>query len=261
VGVPFGPAHVPPERFADFSGTLYTATNPDTLLRDLAKARLAGARLTISFTGNEQYLRDQNGFSIAKWEQRVDRFRGVDLTSYIDDGTIIGHFIMDEPQDPSNWSGKRVTQAQIEEIAKYSKQVWPTMLTVIRSFPDYLEGYQYPHLDALQVNYLNKFGSIDDFVAAQVQGAKSLGLALVGGLNVLNGGAPTSGIPGEAEGKYGMNGDEIRSWGGKYLSDPYVCAFVVWEYDPEYLSRPDIKAAFADLSQVARSHPEKTCRP
>jgi hypothetical protein len=260
-GVPFGPAHVPPERFLDFSGTLYTATNPDTLIQDLEKARLAGVRLLISFTGNEQYSRDENGFSIPKWEQRVDRFRGVDLTRYIEDGTIIGHFIMDEPQDASNWSGKRVTPAQIEEIAKYSKQVWPTLPTVIRSFTDYLKGYQYPDLDAIQVQYLNKWGSVDDFIAAHVQGAKSLGLALIGGLNVLNGGAPTSGIPGRRVGKYAMNADEIRSWGSQYLSDPYVCAFLMWEYDAEYLSRPDIQAALNDLSQVARSHPQKACRP
>jgi len=261
VGLPFGPAQLPPEHFAEFSGTVYTASAPDRLIRDLEGARRAGARLFISFTGNEQHLRDSNGFSLAKWEQRVDNFRGVDLTPYIADGTIVGHLLLDEPQDPTNWSGKRVSQAQIEEIAKYSKQVWPSMLTVIRAYPDYLQGYQYPHLDAIRLHYVDRFGPIEDFIAAQVQGARALGLGLVGGLNVLNGGSKESGIPGRRAGKNAMSADEVRSWGGRFLSEPYICGFLMYEYDSTYFSRPDIQAAMSDLSQMARSLPEKSCRP
>jgi hypothetical protein len=261
VGLPFGPAHLPPEHFAEFSGTVYTATAPDKLIRDLDGARRVGARLFISFAGSEEFNRDSNGFSLAKWEQRVDRFRGVDLTSFIADGTIIAHFLLDEPQDPTNWNGKPVSPAQIEEIAKYSKQVWPSMLTVVRAFPDYLQGYEYPDLDAIRIQFLDRFGPIEDFIAAQVQGAKALHLGLVGGLNVLNGGSKTSGIPGRRAGKYAMNADEIRSWGGKFLSEPYICGFLMYQYESTYFSRPDIQAALSDLSQLARSRPEKTCRP
>jgi hypothetical protein len=261
VGIPFGPAHMPPQLFGEFSATIYTATAPDKLLRDLRVARQANARLFISFTGNEQFNRDSNGFSLEKWKQRVDRFRGVDLTSYIDDGTIIGHFIMDEPHDPKNWNGKRVPHAAIEEIANYSKQLWPSMVTMIRAFPGHLEGYQYPHLDATRVQYLDRFSPIDSFITANVQGAKAMGLALVAGLNALNGGSETSGIPGRREGKYAMSADEIRSWGSRFLSEPYICAFIVYEYDSTYLARPDIRAALSELGEKARSIPKKECRP
>jgi hypothetical protein len=261
VGLPFGPAQLPPAHFAEFSGTVYTATTPDKLIRDLEVARRSSARLFISFAGSEEFNRDSNGFSIAKWEQRVDRFRGLDLTPYIDDGTIVAHFILDEPQDPTNWNGKQVSQATIEEIAKYSKQIWPTMLTIIRAFPDYLKGYQYPHLDAIRLQYLDRFAPLEDFIAAQVQGAKALGVGLVGGLNVLNGGSKQSGIPGRRAGKNAMSAEEIRSWGGRFLSEPYICGFLMYEYDSTYFSRPDIQAAVADLSQMARSLPEKACRP
>ena len=53
VGLAFGLAHMPPERFSEFSATVYTATDPDTLIRDLETARRANARLYISFTGNQ----------------------------------------------------------------------------------------------------------------------------------------------------------------------------------------------------------------
>jgi hypothetical protein len=261
VGIPFGPAHVPAERFGEFGATLYTAGDPSRFMRDLEAARRAGARLLIGFTGNSQYNRDGNGFSLTKWKARVDRFRGFDLTPYITDGTIVGHWLMDEPHDPSDWSGKPVSQADIEEIARYSKEVWPSMPTVIRTFPSYLAGYQYPHLDAVQVQYLDRFGDIEQVLATHVEGAKALGLALVGGLNVLNGGSGSSGIPGHRAGKWAMSADEIRSWGKRFLSEPSVCAFLMWEYDPTYLSRPDIQAALSELSQIAADRPEKACRP
>jgi hypothetical protein len=260
-GLPFGPAQLPPAHFPDFSGTVYPASKPDKLIRDLEAARRAGARLFISFTGNEQFNRDSNGFSLAKWEQRVDRFRGVDLTPYIAEGTIVGHLLLDEPQDPTNWNGKRVSQAQIEEIAKYSKQVWPTMPTVIRAQPTYLQGYQYPHLDAIRLHYVARLGPIEDWVSVQVQGAQALGLGLIGGLNVLNGGSEDSGIPGKAAGKYAMSADQIRSWGGRFLSEPYICGFLMYQYDSTYLSRPDIQAALSDLGEMARSLPKRSCRP
>lgn len=261
VGIPFGPAHLPPDRFAEFSGTIYTATDPGQLLADLELARRASARLLISFTGNEEFLRDQNGFSFAMWKQRVDRFLGVDLTPYIDDGTIIAHFILDEPSDRTNWNGQRVSHEDIEAMAEYSKQVWPTMATMIRARTDYLTGNRYPHLDAVRIQYLHRFGPITDFLNENVQAAKSLGLELVGGLNVINGGSPTSGIPGRREGMYAMSADEIRSWGTTFLSEPGLCAFMLYEYDSTYFSRPDIQAALSELSQKARTLPNRACRP
>jgi hypothetical protein len=261
MGIPFGPAHTPTNRFADFSGTIYTATNPDQLLADLELARRANTRFFINFTGNEQFNRDSNGFSFTRWKQRVDRYLGVDLTPYINDGTILGHFILDEPSDRTNWNGHQVPHTEIEAMAAYSKQVWPSMVTMIRANTDYLVGHQYPHLDAVRIQYVHRFGPIADYLATNAQAAKSLGVAVVGGLNVLNGGSPTSGIPGRKEGKNAMSADEIRSFGGTFLLEPNLCAFIMYEYDSTYFSRSDIRAAMSDLNQQARTLPNRACRP
>jgi hypothetical protein len=260
-GIPFGPYHLPPESFSEFSGTLHTARTPERLLAALEAARRANARLFISFTGKETYNRDSNGFNLAIWKQRVDRFRVLDLTSYIADGTIAGHFIMDEPNDPSNWNGKRVPHAEVEAMAEYSKQVWPSMITMIRARTDYLQGHQYPHLDAIRIQYHSRLGPIEDFLTANIRAASELGLAVVGGLNVLNGGTSESGIPGHTEGRFAMSADQLRSWGGRYLSEPSLCAFLMWEYDSTYFSRPDIREAMAELAEKARSRPNTACRP
>jgi hypothetical protein len=260
-GLPLGPAHLPPEHFADFSGTNYTVGDPDELLGDLEAARRANARLFISLTGGGRQSLDSTGFNIEKWKQHIDQFRGFDLTSYIEDGTIIGHFLMDEPHDRKNWNGHQVSQADIAEMARYSKEVWPSMVTMIRSWPEYLEGHEYPHLDAIRIQYADRFGPIDSFITAQVQGAKALGLAMVGGLNVLDGGSGESGIPGTKEKWFAMSADEIRVWGGRFLAEPYTCAFLMYYYDATYLSRGDIRAAMSELSQKARDLPKKECRP
>jgi hypothetical protein len=260
VGIPFGPYHLPPELYgAGFSGSLLAA-RPDSLLIALQDARRASARILIGLTGSESRLLGEDGhFSLEVWKRRVDRFRGVDLSSYIEDGTIIGHYIMDEPHDPTNWGGRVVSRSDIDEMARYSKELWPSMLTIIRGKPDYLKGYQYKYLDAAWAQYTVRFGSIEGFISANVQDAQASGLTLVAGLNVLNGGSPTSGIPGTRAGKYGMSPSELKAWGGALLAEPYICAFIVWKYDSQYFSRPAIKAAFEDLEQVARSYPKKSC--
>jgi len=264
VGLAIGPNHIPPAKFGStlFTGTQITATTDSgrtCLLSDLAAARRANVRVFISFTGSEQHYRDANGFSVPMWKARVDRYRNLDLTPYIADGTIIAHLIMDEPADPGNWSGKVVALSDIEEIAAYSKQIWPTMPTMIRSWPEYLKGYEFKHLDAIWFHYLDRWAPLDGYIAEHYATARSLGLNIVGGLNVMNGGSSGSGIPGKHAGKNAMSADEIRSWGEKLLAEPGTCAFLFWEYNEAYLSRPDIKAAMQEIVDKAKSYPTRSC--
>lgn len=270
VGIPFGPSMntkgnsylslAPPSSYVpEFTSVLQTAYIP-TLMASLEAARRSNARVFLSFTGNERWNRDANGFNLAIWKQRVDRFRAVDLSSYIADGTIIGHFIMDEPSDKTNWNGKQVSLPEIDEMARYSKEIWPTMATIIRGWPAYLKGYQYQYLDAAWAQYHKRFGSIDEFIATNVRDARETGLALVGGLNVLNGGTGESGIPGKSEGKFAMSPGEIRSWGDAILSEDYFCAFMMWQWDSTYFARPEIEAAVAEISKKATTHSERACR-
>jgi hypothetical protein len=141
------------------------------------------------------------------------------------------------------------------------------MATIVRAWPEYLKGYVYQYLDATWAQYCPNCGAekyripIENFIAINVRDAQAAGLALVGGLNVLNGGSTNSGIPGRKEGKYAMSADEIRSWGGAYLSEPYICGFLLWEYESEYFSRPDIQGAVAELKRQAESRPRRECRP
>ena len=240
-----------------FSGALQNG-QPDEMLPGLEAARRANARVMINFAGAEHNSRDQNGFSLTKWKQRVDRFRGIDFESYIADGTLIGHLIMDEPSDPSNWNGKKVPLADIEAMAKYSKDIWPSLTTIVRGWPSYLKGYPYRYLDATWIQYHARFGDIESFLSTNLREAKALGLAVVGGMNVINGGGEDSGMPSFEKGKRAMSPSQLRSWGGRFLRED-VCLFLLWNYRSEYFSRPDVKAAMEDLSQEARKRPKRAC--
>jgi len=238
---------------------LVTAAYPATLLAKLEAARRTNGRVLLSFAGISASQHDSAGFNLQIWKERVDKFRGIDLSSYIADGTLMGHFIMDEPSDPANWSGHQVSLPDIEERARYSTEIWPDLPAIIRAWPAYLKGYQYKYLDAAWAQYHARFGSIDDFIASNVRDAKASGLQLVLGLNVVAGGGE-SGIKGYYYDKPAMTAEQVRSWGGALLAQPYGCAFFMFTYNPDYFARPDIQAAMAELSAKAQSLPIQPCR-
>ena len=111
-----------------------TAAYPHTLVAKLEAARRVNDRVLLSFAGNSDFYRDANGFNFEMWKQRDDKFRGIDISSYIADGTLMGNFLMDEPSD-KNWNGHQVSRAQIDEMARYSKEIWPDMPAMIRGWP------------------------------------------------------------------------------------------------------------------------------
>jgi hypothetical protein len=259
-GMPFGTFHLP----LGLHGRTYTGSianiSAHSLVSHLETARRNGARVMISFSGNEAHFKNRNrSFSMEKWKHRVNRYRRLNLTSFIRDGTLIGHYLFDEPHDPANWGGRTVPRATIDEMARYSKQVWPGLPTVVRAWPKYLKGYRYRYLDAAWAQYSARFGPVAAFMRNNVRDAKASGLALVIGMNQLNGGNRAGGLRGFSTG-YAMTASQLRSWGSQMLSDPYPCAFLSWQYNARYMNRSDIKAAKAQLAAKARSKGSKSCR-
>jgi hypothetical protein len=258
-GMPFGLTQTPKEQYGKFSGAL-SNPGPRNLLAYLAAARRTGTRVMLVFSGNERHFKNGKSFSLEKWKARVNRYRGINFSSYIKDGTIIGHRLIDEPHDPSNWGGRAVSRVEVEAMAKYSKFLWPTMPTIARAWPAYLRGYNYRYLDAGWAQYLDRLGNVSTFLNNNVRDSKSAGLALVVGLNQLTGGARQGGIRGFIRDKYAMSGSQLKAWGSVLLSDQYACAFLNWMYHPRYMSRPDVKAALSYLAGKARGRSTKSCR-
>jgi len=259
-GIAFGTFHLPLSLYGrGFNGSLGNIS-AWALRSYLEKARRTGTKVMLTFSGNERHYKNSNrSFSLTKWKQRVNRYKGLSLTTYIKDGTIIGHYLVDEPHDPANWGGRTVSRATLDEMARYSKQLWPSLPTVVRSWPKFLKGYNYRYLDAAWAQYSARFGSVSTFMRENVRDSKASGLALVIGMNQLAGGN-NRGLRGFYAGKYSMSASQLRSWGAAMLADSYACAFLSWQYNTRYMNRSDIKSANSYLAGKARSKAARSCR-
>lgn len=238
--------------------------SPASIVSVLTAVRSKGGRIVIKLSkGEDRYVKNANGtFSFTMWKALVDQHRNVNLAPFIADGTIIGHFLIDEPHRTVRWGGQIISQATIEAMAAYSKQIWPTMPALVRVVPSWLATapVTYTHLDAGWLQYAANKGEVNQLVTAEVAAARRLGLGLLVGLNVLNGGNGSSGIAGPRRGQHAMSAAELRSYGTALLSQTYVCGFYMWEHNLSYYARSDIQAAMAGLSASARSHAKTSCR-
>jgi hypothetical protein len=238
--------------------------SPTNIVSLLSDARAKGARVVIKLCmGRDSYVKNSDGtFSLTKWKALVDRYKSVNLAPYITDGTIVGHFLIDEPSRASKWGGKIIPQSTVEAMAKYSKQLWPGMTTMVRVVPSWLKSapISYTSLDAAWAQYAASKGNVGQWIGAEVAAAKSLGLGLAVGMNVLDGGNGSSGIPGWTSGRFGMSASELRNYGTTLLNQSYACGFFMWMHDANYYGRSDMKSAMADLSAMARSHAKTSCK-
>ena len=238
--------------------------SPSNILSQLSGARAKGGRVVIKLCkGRDQYVKNSDGtFSLTKWKALVGRYRNVNLGPYISDGTIIGHYLIDEPHRASRWGGKAISQATLEAMAKYSKEIWPPMTTIVRVAPSWLasSSVNYTYLDAGWTQYTAGKGTRRSGWPPRRRRRSARGSGLVVGLNVLDGGNGSSKIRGWTNGKWAMSASEIRSYGGAMLGQSHACAFFNWTHDVQYYGRSDIKSAMADLSAKARAHAKTSCR-
>jgi len=246
------------------TGTTQAVASTSGMLPVIVEVKAKGGRMVLKLSGGSaSHVKNADGtFNLTKWKAVVDRFRAVNLAPYITDGTIVGHYLIDEPNMAHRWGGKIIPQATIEAMAKYSKQIWPTMPTIVRVVPTWLAAapVTYTYLDAGWAQYTAVKGDATKWVTAEVTAAKAKGLGLVVSLNVLDGGNGSSGIRGVTSGKYSMSASELRSYGTALLNQTYTCAFYQWMHNSTYFGRSDIKSAMSELSTKARAHVKTSCK-
>jgi len=249
-GIPFGAFRLPTSELGSRYSGLHRIMTPERLLRELAEFKARGARVVLKFSGGERYLKDGAGhFDLDKWKARIDLFKGVNFSSYVSDGTIIGHYLIDEPNDPVNWNGRPIPGSVVEQMAQYSKQLWPSMTTIVRVVPTYLTG-NYRYLDAAWAQYVNRRGDPGEYIRRSVADAQSRGLALIVGLNLLNGGPNGT----------AMTASQVGSYGSALLSSTYPCAFISWKYDARYVASSGVASALDALRRQAENRGSKSCK-
>jgi hypothetical protein len=251
-GIPMGNFNQPLDAYGALFNGAHANIAPSVLVQTLSQIRARGGRVVLSMSGNhlKNYVDGAGHFSMSKWKARLDRYKGVNFTPFINDGTLIGHYMIDEPNDPANWNGKPVPPSVLEEMARYSKQLWPNLATIVRVDPVYL-GSNHKYLDAAWAQYLWRRGDVSDYTKKMVSTAQQKGLQLVVGLNVTHGGNPQGTT---------MNAGEVENWGSALLSSTYPCAFINWRYYSSYMNTASMRDAMNTLRRKAQSRATKSCR-
>lgn len=250
-GIPMGTFAQPNSAFGSVYNGALRNIGPGPLLSDLSAIRSRGGRIVLMMAGSQKYYKNGDGtFSLSKWKDRIDRYRGINFSSFINDGTIVAHYLIDEPHDEDNFGGKAVSGSTLEEMAKYSKSIWPNLKTVVRDEPTEIKwSGTYRYLDAAWAQYLWRKGNVNDYIQRNVSAAKQMGLGLVVGLNVVDGGNP--------KGTW-MTPGEVESWGSALLSSDYPCAFISWQYDSD-LNYGAMKDAMSKLRRKAENRSSRSC--
>jgi len=267
LGIPFGLYHLPETEFAPpFTSALRNGTDPAEVIPILEAARKAGIKVFLNmFVSRRQIQNPDGSFSLERWKQRIDRFQNLGLEPFISDGTLAGNYLMDEPDSRGKWNGESVSFADIEAAAAYSKQLWPGLTTMIRADPLFLQKapFRWVYLDAAWAQYTTRKGSVEDYARRRAAVAKELGLGLVVGLNVLDGGDGSSGLEGTKVKYSAMSAAEVMHNGSVLLREPGACALLLWKYDRDdrsYFLRPEIRAALETLGLLAATHPASSCK-
>ena len=234
-----------------WTGSVYKAT-PSQIADQLSKAAAAQTKLIVMLGVTSQVKNANGTFSLTKWKAAVDQYRSLSLGSRITGGTFYLHYLVDQPQCSSCWGGQAIPWATVEEMAKYSKAIWPGLATVARVAPTDLAKatFAWTYLDAGWAQYNTKKGDLGKYLSAQVASARAERLGLVAGLNADD----ASGVNTAP-----MTASQIKQFGTKLASEPAVCALAVWKYDAGYLAQTGIRAAFDSVATLAKSRSAASC--
>ena len=256
-GVPFGFWRLEYSQLGSDFTSLQANGSPNSILRNLEIARSRGARVFIRFAGSssERYRNGDGSFSLSKFQALLDQFKNINLDSYIADGTLAGHMMLDEPSDGSNWNGRTIPFQTLEDAAKHSKSLWPTLPTFVRSVPTWLAGasFRWQYLDGGWAQYSARKGQVDSYRDAEVRAANEQGLKVVWGLNSLNGGDGSSQKRFGASTHYSMSATELLKYGRSLLGASNSCGFLMWMYESNHMGSSGVLDAVKTLSAEAKN--------
>jgi hypothetical protein len=290
-GIPFGSTQAPVAALdaSKYDATLTPATSASTLRGELDAAAAGGFRIMVGVPAAASKNPDGT-FSLKKWKAAIGVYASavppVDLGAYAAAGVVIGHRLIDEPHCPTCWGGQSISVGTLEQMGRHSESIWPTVPTVVRVVPSYFPKAP-RYIDAAWAQWAGNRGASLGMTTVQfrnkyVADAKARRMALVMGMNVLNGGDGSSGIAGTREPEdpaadlWQMTGTEVDSIGRLFAAEPYVCAVLNWRYSLNYPrggmteeqyqrirsfdSRPEIIAAMQSVRSVAASHAPTSCQ-
>jgi hypothetical protein len=271
----------------------HTWDEPGSIVARITAARNMGVRLMLVMTGGHSAYLKPGGttstgtqFDIVKWKARMDQFNTTAIRQAIatgvQDGTIIGASVMDEPNH-RDWGGV-VTKATLDEMARYAKGYFPSLPVGVVIVHWWRSTERYQDIDFIVDQYDwwqspngpggGQSGNVSGWRDAALAMAQANGISIAFSMNILNGGVQDLSSPDRLEawrcpttitGGRGtrtpacrMHANNVRDWG--QLLGVSGCALLMWRYEDAFMSRLDNQQAFKDVAGKLLTTPGKSCK-
>ena len=250
-------------------------TFANTIVTRISTAREKHQRLVLAMTGgSSSNFKTDGKFDLSKWKRRMDTFKTSAIRNAVaagvNDGTIIGNTIMDEPET-KQWGGV-MTKPLLDNMASYVKNIFPTLpVGVNHGAPGYQwrtwERYQKVDYTLNQYMWQNNGGNIAAWRDAVLSRAKVDGVKAAFSLNLLNGGVPDNsgtwdcqgtGGKGTRDRKCRMTADQVANYGRAV--GPSGCFMMNWQYDDAFMSKSANQDAFRSVASLLSTVSQKSCR-
>ncbi len=231
----------------------------------LPTARSVGLKVTLRMTTDHPGYTTDGDFDLGLWKAQLAPWIGSGVQPFIDDGTLVGHMLLD---DITNFEGRDPDAADLDEMARCSKQLFPGLMTYVRQrasrMPSPAPG-RYEYVDAAVNQYDFLDGEVNRYAKHEQLFAARRGLGVINGLNIADGGDGSSGQPGWRAGHWAMSAEEITRYGAVLAAVPTCGMFLNWEYDgqeawsdgtigDDYFDQPELRAALTDLGVLVGQH-------
>lgn len=251
----------------DFNSTVFQVASSGpgyTVNTLLPLVKESGMKVTLRMTPGPDY---NNDFDIEAWKDHIDTWADSGVQDYIDDGTLVGHMLLDDILNFSYISDStNPTGDELDEMARYSEEAFPGLMTFVRQQASGIPvptGGEFTHLDAVVNQYRHQEGDVETYVATESAAADTLNVRSIYGMNIVDGGDGSSAQEGIRSEKYAMTATEITAYGEVLLAAADMPLFLMWEFDgqalwqdgttigSDYFSQTDLKAALAGLGTIA----------
>jgi hypothetical protein len=229
---------------------------------ELAALKPLRAKLLLSQGGYAKFQRPDKTYDPAKYQAWVQTLKPyvASWQPYVTEGTLVGVQVIDDV-GASNWGGTAISQARIDEMAKWWEELMPGLTTFVREKATGLAGYQWAYLDASISQYnAGHMGDVTRWRDSNVVAAKAARLGLMLSLNVLNGGKVVPGCyQGGSAATCSMTPAELLAYGAVEAAAPDACGLVSWKTSPAYQAQPGVAEAFRLLADIAALRSAPPC--
>jgi hypothetical protein len=223
-----------------------------------------GAKVILNQGGYARYKDARGRYSPSKyhaWVQSHKRYVA-GWKPLLARGTLVGVQLIDDRLS-HNWGGKDITNAQIDEMARWWKQLLPGITTFVSGgYAWNLTGYKFRYLDGSINQYNARYmGDVKVWRDRSIAAARSANTSIILSLNVLGGGKIVKGCHrGYSSSMCSMSPTEIRTYGAAIAAAPGICGMGTWKYDKAYQARPGVSSALRYVAGLAAGRPEVSCK-